>query len=913
MPEDLRALLRDLHEDKLPLIARALGIDTTDLPGHAAGHGARVDALVDAVEGLFPDAPEAALRRALTDADVHAIGTSAKASAEIAARFHAAHVRAHKHLQVLGLHVGHGAKHLPLGDLFVEVELAHSSRGLKARGFDEALESQPTARTLSAALEAIAAARQARHARGVVLVGLPGSGKTTLLKKALLDAHEEEQRTPLLLRFSTLQRMGIDTLGPRSLHAWAEKEAQEAGHPGGGAALLEAPPLPLRFLLDGYDELRTREDRRAVAAWLAAEVERWPEADFVLTTRKAAWDEGDQRELLAHFEAYDLLHLTRAASEDLVQRWFPRVALARFDPGATKEEKADEEARANALGKRMLEEVLQTEDPAARARLRRLTGNPLMLSLLCLVFMEYEELPRNRGQLYAKCFEVLIRGSHRHAGARSAYTPEQGHQLLGPLAWAMQEGSEAPDSPKEMPEAEVLELLRAALDKVEETRGGEPAALLRELEQVCGLLVRLGEGQVAFMHLTFQEHLACEHAKLEGKAAELAVRAGEPRWREPILLGMSDARFREAFFETLLAQPGRLAANRELVRACRGEHEPPAGPFVELLQRGAPARGWVEQVGRWFRAAPEVEDLRLALELFRESAPEVLREAATALEGHEDETVRRLAAELRRGVIAVAGSLFVEALGIEFVEVPAGRFLIGASSEQGPGFDPDAFSDEGPPHLVELSKPFRIGRFPVTNVQYQRYVEATGVEAPSSFRMSGFDDPEMPVTGVSWHDAQAYCMWASRVAGATVRLPTEAEWECAARGREGFKYPWGDAPEPSLERAWYGGGSEHKEVVKGPAVVGGRPAGVSPFGAEDMAGNVWEWCVDTWRDNYGRVDALGIDPCHVDPAVSSRVLRGGSWVGWSWLLRCALRDGDLTENRCLSLGFRVVLVRPPEH
>jgi serine/threonine-protein kinase len=152
---------------------------------------------------------------------------------------------------------------------------------------------------------------------------------------------------------------------------------------------------------------------------------------------------------------------------------------------------------------------------------------------------------------------------------------------------------------------------------------------------------------------------------------------------------------------------------------------------------------------------------------------------------------------------------------------------------------------------------------------------------------------------VSWEEAQAYCRWAG------LCLPSEAQWEAAARGTDGRRYPWGNA-EPTPELANYGGRES------GTTPVGSYPKGAGPFGALDQAGNVWEWCEDVWdtaayRERDGQRNPLG----HTgDPAV--RCLRGGSWNYDAWSLPAAYRNGYHASLRIWVIGFRCLLPAGPE-
>jgi formylglycine-generating enzyme required for sulfatase activity len=217
------------------------------------------------------------------------------------------------------------------------------------------------------------------------------------------------------------------------------------------------------------------------------------------------------------------------------------------------------------------------------------------------------------------------------------------------------------------------------------------------------------------------------------------------------------------------------------------------------------------------------------------------------------------------------------------------------------------YSDEQPVHTVYLDA-FSIDKYEVTNGQFAQFLSAgNGSHYYSSMRItksgstytaqSGYGNH--PVVYVDRNGAKAYCEWAGK------RLPTEAEWEKAARGTDGRTYPWGESdPGVSPYRANYylginGAGDGYQET----APVGSFPAGVSPYGAYDMAGNVWEWVSDWYSSTY-----YSSSPSSNPQGPSSgtyRLLRGGSWYDNNpYFLRAAFRYGDYPDNRYASLGFR---------
>jgi formylglycine-generating enzyme required for sulfatase activity len=236
----------------------------------------------------------------------------------------------------------------------------------------------------------------------------------------------------------------------------------------------------------------------------------------------------------------------------------------------------------------------------------------------------------------------------------------------------------------------------------------------------------------------------------------------------------------------------------------------------------------------------------------------------------------------------------VAALDMRMVLVPGGEFLMGSN---------EGDADEKPAHRVRLD-PFYIGACEVTNAQYEKF-DPTHAERRTQF--SPRDD--MPAVGVSWNDAVAFCGWLSGREGVQYRLPTEAEWERAARGTDGATYPWGSL-EPTAEgkllnAAWGDArASWAEDGAKYAAAVGSYEDGTSPEGVYDMAGNVWEWCMD-WYATGIYADSPPENP--QGPREGGyRVFRGGSFANAASSARASNRSGAEPALREASLGFRCV-------
>jgi len=303
---------------------------------------------------------------------------------------------------------------------------------------------------------------------------------------------------------------------------------------------------------------------------------------------------------------------------------------------------------------------------------------------------------------------------------------------------------------------------------------------------------------------------------------------------------------------------------------------------------------------------------------------------------------------------------FTDSLGIRFVRVPAGEFLMGsdespqALAQAFPYADPKRLTDltdERPVHRVRITRAFWLGATEVTVGQFQRFLQASGY-VPESIRDGsgayGFNpnyepsrtrrgdlfegrDPryswqntgfaqtdEHPVVNVTWNDAMAMAQWLSQREGVTYRLPTEAEWEYAARGGTRTRYPAGDDPDVLMGSAntfdretalrwprWREQAGHGSDGAPFTAPVGSYAP--NAFGLYDMIGNAWEWCADWYGEHY-----YAESPTNDPPGPTSgnvRVRRGGSWHTWPLYARVAFRNWNTPETRYVLVGLRLLRER----
>ncbi len=224
----------------------------------------------------------------------------------------------------------------------------------------------------------------------------------------------------------------------------------------------------------------------------------------------------------------------------------------------------------------------------------------------------------------------------------------------------------------------------------------------------------------------------------------------------------------------------------------------------------------------------------------------------------------------------------------DMILIPAGSFMMGSDSNE---------TNEKPAHQVTLNA-FYIGKFEITNRQYKAFIEFTGLKPPSTWEDGNFPEQlaDHPITGITWEDAYAYCDWLSDFAKKKYRLPTEAEWERAARGGlKEMKFPWGN----DINKLRANFGKNYSE--------GTTPAGkIKPneFGVCDMAGNVAEWTADWFLDEY-YAQSSKENPKGPDNG-SKKVVRGGSWRDDPEDIRVSVRKYESPTSASEYIGFRVV-------
>ena len=228
----------------------------------------------------------------------------------------------------------------------------------------------------------------------------------------------------------------------------------------------------------------------------------------------------------------------------------------------------------------------------------------------------------------------------------------------------------------------------------------------------------------------------------------------------------------------------------------------------------------------------------------------------------------------------------------EMVYIPEGYFQMGTASGR---------KDEKPMHFV-FTPAYFIDKYEVSNAKYREFVLATGHQQPLLWDDETFNKPDFPVVGISWHDAMAYAKWKGG------RLPTEAEWEKAARGNDGRLWPWGNVWDKGFF-FYFVNIFGDQDNYPATAPVNYYQSGASPFGLFNTAGNVWEWCLDWYDEDYYRMSPE-INPEGPKKPGKMKTLRGGSWINDIDGVQVVHRARNFPDTKNKIYGFRTVLPVP---
>jgi formylglycine-generating enzyme required for sulfatase activity len=768
----------------------------------------------------------------------------------------------------------------------------------------------------------------------IAIIGDPGAGKTTLIQYLAYQCTKDEGVRPIPALITSTTYVDSKVKSPR---LYLETLFEENGFPKAKEFVEEQLKAgAFLILFDGFDEIeigRRKEIRRQIEAF--ANNAAYLENKFVVTSRP------NRDAVFDNFRHLEVMPLTPEQRRGFLESKIKDLPESDFN--------ADRCAKLLA--------AIESHNG-----IRKLAENPLLLTFLYHVYKYNLELPRRRVELYRLSVNLMLdwdletnRPTHIRVRDRDAKK-----EVLKKVAYYYHTHDR-----RDLSEEELIEQVSIALPdslKAEFT----PKELVREIENSSGILRHRTQESYQFIHLTFQEYLTADYISdnREEEIPKLMEVLDDSRWREVVLLlagimgnatplvshimnyreqlpgeleklsctfiafsclseGEVANDVRDTILDAFAALPynqaadvienafGALEAENEevetlLLNILNNPHEPVQvwglgflTDYPQLLKDSHRLTEHIEEIFRQpKRSACLIEKVIPLIPVIIEQASVIERGGFQEgvhdiLHFADDETQKPAWQEL-----AAIHDVQNQAVIDEYLRslapdgmilIPAGEFKMGSHNGE---------DDEKPAHTVYVDA-FYMDVSPVTNAQYRKFIEAIGHAKPRYWDDERFNGENQPVVGVIWYDAMVYCEWAGK------RLPTEAEWEKAARGGQvGKRFPWGDE-DPDNSRANYG------ESEGSTTPVGKYPP--NGYGLHDMAGNVWEWCLDEYQsDFYGKSPPENPLAGEKMPSVidnftsvkSGRVLRGGSWGDIDFNLRVAQRDVLYPVGRIGNYGFR---------
>jgi formylglycine-generating enzyme required for sulfatase activity len=774
-----------------------------------------------------------------------------------------------------------------------------------------------------------------------LVIGDPGSGKTTLLKYYAVNCLNKKYREfgfkgevfPIFLPLRELTFEDNDPVSlPRDLAKWSERH------------LLNIPEKQFHdwlhnrktlVLLDGLDEISSKERRRKVCKWVNNMCAGLKNACFVVTSRSTGYRKLDGIEIKTSHLRADIMDFSPGQQEVFLKKWFRAAFLSGVPPEGMGEQ--EWKVKQSKLAEQRSKPIIDFLKKEKNKAVRELAAVPMLLQIMAIIWKEREFLPKTRLALYDKALDYLLEYRDRQKEIEPLLPAEEARRVLTPTALWMQEELQKDEAPK----AAVHEKMQPILKTLE----GHPKAMnfCENLRDRAGLIADYDKEHYIFRHKSFREFLSAlqlvKDAHRENRIETLVEYFKEDWWEESLRFFMSKAdgdmfsRFMRSFFQSPLSRELNDVQQTLLQNSVR---EAPQRP-VDALKNALNSEELNDNQKRYVMDCLKIIGTPEAIEAI-ETFIKKSKEDEANLDHARDivweltkntSKVEELAEKDR--LVSKPGSIrnpFED--NVEYIKIPGGTYKYSVTEK------------------METVPGLYFCKYPVTNKRYRRFISflegkekklqenlslklfaqrfiqfAESIEGYSDYLgndfqewpgnlRSRYDDDKRfngddhPVVGVSWDAARAYCFWMScleavinrgeklediedmKWLASIYRLPTETEWEWAAGGEpDGSvrEYPWPkEKGKPNDKLANY------DKNVGATTPVGRYPEGATPLGLMDMAGNVWEWMENLYSKEKKYL-----------------ALRGGSWHYPDSLLRCSARNFiDPVNDWYDVIGFRVV-------
>lgn len=778
----------------------------------------------------------------------------------------------------------------------------------------------------------------------VAIVGDAGSGKSALMQWAgmtvaqgyLFQKLSKDQKAflkaigfnilyrryiPLLVRLRDYHSYCKDkTITPNLLYAFICETSQRQYHKENLSDDLFQYILRKGCLVmfDGMDEVEfaDRPNVRAAVEGVVADSRNSTRNIYLVTTRPSAEEIASN---LVDFETSRVLPITSEKRDQLVDLWcnavYPTPTIA-YDK---------------------TRDLLQRiENPLVN----EMATTPLMINIFALVYFHNHDLPSQRAELFEQAVKALLIEPHKQGQAKSdedywgGRSRTQRFDDMALIAYILHDEGNASIFADELTSMESFWKRFGSEKEIAQQKSSD----FLELVARRGGLLRQDGKRYDFYIRRFREFLAGHYVaqKMEEQWSIVLrkhVHAEGDQWVEPLLLavgflGYSNDNKAKKLMQCLM-DVAKDSDRRDYALTIAGI------ALADILKK-------------------PTERVKSLFAVEKKQLPEMMR-------GVLEKNPPSVGADLRYRLGLALGEIGdprfiaslekdVKVIFPEMISIPAGIIRLGISEddekiikEQGAR----SWEDESPAHDVSLSE-YSIGKYPVTNAEFRCFWEQGGYESlakwwsedghkwrtgawepdfswlpdddlkkqwkdwlarrPVALRDRPFwwDDSRwnvanLPVVGITWFEAEAYCNWLTHITGKQFRLPTEAEWEHAARGKQGFLWAWGN--EWDMNKA---NTDEAEKKIGGASPVGMYPHGASPYGVQDMIGNVWEWCYDWYSNDEYRKRESGVSNPRGPDTGSARVLRGGSWSYNRYYARCSFRYRNGPDNFYYNIGFRLV-------